>query len=144
MPPYRLGKAAVKFTLIPSPGNSIGGFWRRLGPRSKDYLREGMRDHLRDRGATLDLLVQFQTDANKMPIEDPTIYWSSPFHKVATLVIPPQSFESPEQMSFCENLSFTPWHSLVDHQPLGGINRTRRVVYEQLSRMRNRLNGVEH
>ncbi|PSN12927.1 catalase [filamentous cyanobacterium CCT1] len=144
MTPYRLGAEAVKLTLIPAPENRRGSFWRRLGPRSKDYLREGMRDHLGDRGAAFDLWVQFQTDADKMPIEDPTIRWTSPFHKVATLTIPPQTFESPEQVEFCENLSFTPWHSLVAHQPLGGINRTRKIVYEQISRIRNQLNGAEH
>lgn len=144
MTPYRLGDEAVKLTLIPSPNNRRGSFWRRLGPRSKDYLREGMSDYLGDRSAAFDLLVQFQTDAERMPIEDPTIRWTSPFHRVATLTIPPQTFESPEQREFCENLSFTPWHSLEAHRPLGGINRTRKIVYEQLARIRNRLNAVEH
>lgn len=144
MTPYRLGDAAVKLTLMPAPNNRRGGFWRRLGPRPKNYLREGMRDHLRDRGATFDLFVQFQTDADKMPIEDPTIRWTSPCHRVATLTILPQTFGSLEQAEFCENLSFTPWHSLVEHRPLGGINRTRKIVYEQISRIRNQLNSVEH
>ena len=144
MTPYRFGSAAVKLMAIPAPTNRTGHFWSRLGPRSKDYLREVMRDHLRDQDASFDLFVQFQADADKMPIEDPTIRWNSPFHKVATLTIPPQSFESPEQTRFCENLSFTPWHSLLEHRPLGGINRTRKIVYEQISRIRNKLNGVEH
>lgn len=144
MTPYRFGSAAVKLTAIPSPTNLTVPFWRRLVPRSKDYLREVMREHLRDHDASFDLFIQFQADADKMPIEDPTIRWNSPFHKVATLTIPPQRFESPEQTKFCENLSFTPWHSLLEHRPLGGINRTRKVVYEQISRIRNKLNGVEH
>ena len=144
MTPYRFGTTAVKLMATPATTNRIGGFWNRLGPRSKDYLRESMRGYLRDRDASFDLFVQFQADADKMPIEDPTILWNSPFHKVATLTVPAQSFESPEQTSFCENLSFTPWHSLLEHRPLGGINRTRKLVYEQISRIRNKLNGVEH
>ncbi len=144
MTPYRLGSAAVKLTAIPSKSNQIGRFWHGLGPRFKDYLSENMKDYLSHRSASFDLLVQLQTDGETTPIEDSTIPWNSPFHKVATLTIPPQRFDSVEQTEFCENLSFTPWHSLPEHQPLGCINRTRRVVYESISRLRNQLNGVEH
>jgi len=79
-----------------------------------------------------------------MPIEDPTIDWKSPYQKIATLKIPAQTFEYPEQVKFCENLSYTPWHSLPEHRPLGGINRPRKQVYELISRLRNRLNNVPH
>ena len=47
-----------------------------------------------------------------------------------------------EQMQFGENLSFTPWHSVADLRPLGGINRTRRKVYAAISARRHELNGV--
>ena len=146
MTPYRFGSGseAVKLTAIPASSNRRGRFWNRLEPRSPDYLRELMRDHLRTRDASFDLCIQFQTNAHTMPIEDPTIRWHSPFYKIATLTIPAQSFESSEQTSFCENLSFTPWHSLPEHRPLGGINRTRKIVYEQISRIRNKLNKVKH
>lgn len=144
MTPYRLGSAVVKLTAIPSVTNQRGRFWHRLGPRSKNYLHEGMKYYLNERAASFDLCVQLQTDADTMPIEDSTIPWNSPFYKVATLTIPPQRFDSVEQTRFCENLSFTPWHSLPEHRPLGCINRTRKIVYEQISRLRNQLNGVEH
>jgi hypothetical protein len=90
-------------------------------------------------------LVQLQTDPVRMPIEDPTIDWDeslSPYRKVATLKIPPQTFDSPEQMEFCENLSYTPWHSIPEHKPLGGINRVRKVVYESMANLRHDLNDV--
>ena len=144
MTPYRLGSAAVKLTAIPSKSNQIGRFWHRLAPRMKDYLSEDMKDYLHERVASFELWVQLQTDADAMPIEDSTIPWNSPFYKVATLTIPSQHFESPQQTRFCENLSFTPWHSLPEHRPLGCINRTRKVVYERIARLRNQLNGVEH
>ena len=41
----------------------------------------------------------------------------------------PQMPHTPEALEHCEKLAFTPWHSLADHQPLGGINRLRRKVY---------------
>jgi hypothetical protein len=40
------------------------------------------------------------------------------------------------------NLSFTPWHALPEHEPLGGINRVRRAVHESLSDFRHALNLV--
>ena len=75
-----------------------------------------------------------------MPVEDASIEWSehsAPFRKVATIVIPPQTFDTPARMTFCENLSYTPWHSLPEHRPIGGINRARKVVYEAISKMRH-------
>ena len=39
-----------------------------------------------------------------------------------------------------ENLSFTPWHSLPEHRPIGGINRVRKAVYLAVSTLRHRLN----
>jgi hypothetical protein len=39
-----------------------------------------------------------------------------------------------------ENLSFTPWHALPEHRPLGGINRARKVIYDLISTFRHREN----
>lgn len=87
-------------------------------------------------------MVQFQTDADKMPIEDSRVEWKAFFFKVATIKILPPSFDSSEQMEFCENLSYTPWHSLPKHQPLGAINRCRKPIYNTISQLRHQLNAV--
>lgn len=144
MVPYRLGEKAVKYVAIPHRQNWEGGFWRRLGYRSKDYLREALGDHLQRHPAGFDFYVQVQTDATKMPVEDPSIRWHGPLYRVATLAIPAQRFDSPEQAQFCENLSYTPWHVLPEHRPLGGINRTRRMVYEAIANIRHQLNQVSY
>jgi hypothetical protein len=62
---------------------------------------------------------------------------------VAQITIQVQEFASPEQPKFCDNLSFTPWHTIPEHRPLGGINRVRKTVYDTVSRVRHELNGVE-
>jgi hypothetical protein len=49
---------------------------------------------------------------------------------------------SPEQDLFCENLSFSPWHGLPEHRPLGLVNRVRKVAYSQISELRHELNRV--
>jgi hypothetical protein len=90
-------------------------------------------------------MVQLRTRPDAMPIEDPTIIWdetAAPFVPVASITIPPQKFDTPEQEAFCENLSFTPWHCIDAHRPLGGLNRVRRVVYEHISRLRHELNNA--
>ncbi len=139
--PYRLCGRAVRYslrpdlTLVPPPPPS----------RSKDKLREALSSHLASREARFDFLVQVQTDPDTMPVEDPSVGWdeaASPYRKVATIRIPSQVFDTPEQRACCENLSFTPWHSLPEHRPLGAINRARRVVYEALSAGRHELNRV--
>jgi Dyp-type peroxidase family len=139
--PYRLGPGAMKFTAKPRavvPDH-------RPGSRGPDYLRAAMAEQLANGDVYFDFLVQLQTDPETMPIEDPTIVWDerlSPFQRVASIRIPSQVFDSPDWMAFAENLSFTPWHALTDHRPLGGINRTRRTVYETISRLRREMNGV--
>jgi len=80
-----------------------------------------------------------------MPIEDAGVTWSeeaSPFRKVATIRIPAQIFDTEEQMKMAENFSFTPWHSLPEHRPLGSINRARRLVYETISKYRHETNNA--
>ena len=78
-----------------------------------------------------------------MPIEDPTVPWTSAFQKVATLTIVKQSFTSEAQMDFGENLSFNSWHCLPAHQPLGSFNRARKVVYETMTKYRHKHNNIK-
>ncbi len=136
--PYKLGDRAIKFTVIPSYTNHTPPV-----TQTPDYLRQAMIEHLNHQDASFDFLIQLQTNPKTMPIEDPRIEWRSPFQKVATIKIPRQQFDSPQQMEFCEHLSFTPWHSLPEHQPLGGVNRARKQVYEALSELRHSLNDVD-
>ena len=80
-----------------------------------------------------------------MPIEDPGVEWSeslSPFRRLATLRILAQDFDTPARMALAENLSFTPWHALAEHRPLGGINRARKLAYREISTFRHASNGV--
>lgn len=140
MVPYQFGALAAKYSVKPTTTTPVS-----VDRTSKHYLHEAMVEHLAQQPASFDFLVQLQTDPVKMSIEDPTIAWDealSPYRKVATLTISPQSFDSVEQMQFCENLTYTPWHTLPEHRPIGGINRVRRAVYESLAKLRHTLNEV--
>lgn len=138
--PFRLGPHVVKYKVRPQAPIPSG----RFGPGA-DYLRHNMAATLRRRGVAFDFMVQRQTNLLTMPVEDAVVLWDeaeSPFVKVATITIPLQIFDSPEQMHAAEHLSFTPWRCLPEHEPLGGINRVRRVVYREISTFRHRANGV--
>ena len=140
--PSKLGSGAMKFSARPN----LAGAPPAPKSQFKDKLRLAMSSQLHQREAVFDFLVQLQTDPVTMPVEDPTVPWdesAAPFTKVATIRIPIQSFESKEQMEFGENLSFTPWHSVADLRPLGGINRTRKKVYAAISECRHELNAVK-
>lgn len=137
----KLGPTAMKFTAKPN----LDGMPVEAETDSKDKLRLAMSASLRKQGAYFDFLVQPQTDPVRMPVEDPTIAWdeslSTPI-KVATILIPMQAFESDEQMKACENSFFSPWNTLAAHRPLGGVNRSRKKLYEILSRRRHEMNGI--
>lgn len=136
MAPSRLGSQQVKYSAKPCAGSSTYAAYD--GP---DRLADNLRGQLATGGACFDFMVQPRTDPSSMPIEDPTIEWSarkSPFIPVARIEIPAQV---PEQGQSCDVRSFTPWHSLAEHRPLGGIQRVRKEVYLEISKLRHELNG---
>lgn len=140
MSPYCFGDGACKFSA--RPAGALSSFTATDSP---DFLHVNLARHLAEAGASFDFMVQLRAQPSAMPIEDPTIIWNedaAPFVPVARITIPRQSFDSPEQHAFCENLSFTPWHCVDAHRPLGGINRLRRAVYETISRVRHDLNDA--
>lgn len=113
--------------------------------KNANFLREEMKGELSRDAACFDLMVQKQIEGRNMPIEDPTVEWKesqSRFVPVARVTIPKQNFDTPEQNTFCENLSFSPWHARPEHRPLGGLNRVRRAVYLEDSRYRRAMNGA--
>jgi hypothetical protein len=138
--PYKLGDGAVKYLALPSPDNPVIPL-----DDSPDCLRGAMHEQLTFRkiAAQFDFCIVPQTDAKTMPVEDPTVEWTSAPVRLATLSIYPQKFDSPEQMTFVENLQWSPWNSLPEHSPLGGINRARRGVYQDSQDLRHRTNQVQ-
>jgi hypothetical protein len=159
--PYRLGarnnpsRQAVKYSVTACDPvqveNLVSG-----DPKDRDFMREALKQSLQDQGACFAFKVQMG-DKNRQdlyPVEDPSILWPetktllsgphfSPYQTVAILRIPKQNFDTSERDEFCEHLSFTPWHSLPEHKPLGRTNRMRLKVYENISRYRHRANGVK-
>jgi catalase len=107
-----------------------------------DFLRDEMKASLASGEGCFELAVQPQVQGKYMPIEDPSVNWSerdSAFVKVATITIEKQAFDTAAQNDFCEALTFSPWHSLPAHRPLGGLNRIRKAVYQEDARYRRAM-----
>ena len=78
-------------------------------------------------------MIQFQTDPDRMPIEDASLEWTqqdSPYVPVARIRIPPQSFDDPLRAARCEQ-GFNPG-TACRSIGLGGMNRARRAIYDAM------------
>jgi len=137
--PYLLGHGrAMQYSF--RPRTEVRSEIPDLPGRPPDhYLRDNMAATLSRQDVLFDLLIQVQTDAHAMPIENAAVRWPqklSPYIHAATIRIPKQRFDSPAQLRFAASLSFTPWHCVPEHRPLGNQNRARRRMYWELSRLR--------
>ena len=132
--PSRLGTPdqAVKYSVVPVTRPAV------IYPDKShpDFLRNTLQQELNTHDFRFDFRIQFQEDAVTMPIENPCVEWRSPWHKVAELVIPKQIFNTAERNEAGEHASYSPWHSLPAHQPLGGISRARKEAYSAIAAYR--------
>lgn len=136
--PYKLGSHVIKFSLKPHQEDQIPA----VKPDSENYLREAVVKYLTQEAqeAKFDFLVQLFVDHQKTPIEDATQEWKeedAPFIKLATIRIPSQKFDFEERKRLDEGLSFTPWHTLAEHEPIGSINLARKKIYSETVKFRH-------
>lgn len=143
--PYQLGigpdRQVIKFSVAPASA-TVDPMPDNPGP---NYLREALRGTLQKSSVAMMFLVQPKT-SDSMSVEDSMTEWNlvdAPFYEVATIHIAQQDFDTPEQNALGENLSFTPWHALPEHRPLGSLNRIRKIVYERISVLRHAMNSAE-
>jgi len=125
---YHLGAhQAVKIATRPCDLHLV----REPNRSSDDYLREDLVVAAKD-GICMQMYVQFQVDPTRTPIENASRIWEetdAPIVPVARVVMPPQTIASASTPA-CDQLSFTPWHAIPAHKPMGNINRARRFVYD--------------
>ncbi|AUX44658.1 hypothetical protein SOCE26_061240 [Sorangium cellulosum] len=139
--PYAFGERYVKYAVRPVAG--LSGSPQGPGTGRGD---ETLRRRLLDEGACFDFFLQFQADPAAMPLERATVRWEerlSPLIKVATIELPAgQDIYDPGLLAAIEELSFTSWHALPEHAPVGSLNRARRAVYKASADYRRRRNHV--
>jgi catalase len=135
-------KHVVKYKLV---AGENGGPSISVDKTYQDYLGNDLAYRLLHHELRFTFCVQLQTDPKSMPVDQGTVEWSeakSPPIPVATLVLPRQDINATGQTAYAENLSFSPWHSLPEHEPVGSIQQARKVVYRMSSEVRHWANGM--
>ncbi len=122
--PIKWGPFAVKFAFVPL--QEKGPNHHRLDP---DFLRADLVERLKAGELRFDFTAQFFENESGTPIEDTSEEWQSDPVRCGELVIPkcdPDSVEGQALTALVEKLSFSPWHALSAHEPLGSIMRARK------------------
>ena len=143
---FRYGDYVAKFALFPVSAGLTALTGTTIDASGKpDAIREAVREDMIEQGGTWELRVQFATDLDAMPIEDASKEWDqkeSPFLTVATLTVEPQlAWEHGVTDHTDDALSYSVWHGIAAHRPLGAINRVRRDTYKFSAEYRGRFNG---
>ena len=138
---YQFGEYAVRFLLRPSAGSKSSSTREQLssvlrslaqgGAQKDHYLREKLREGLKEGEICFDFCVQLFVDEKRTPIEDAYIEWresDSPPIPIATLVLPQQALDLQLQEQM-EHIAFNPWNT-EEFTPLGLINLARKKVYD--------------
>lgn len=144
--PFRYGEYVAKFQVVPVSPDLIALSDTIIDASGRpNAIREDMQQSMAGVHGVWEFRVQLQRDPETMPIEDASVEWpqeESPYITVATLTAQPQDSWAPEAVAKVdENLRFSVWTGLAAHQPLGGVNRVRKPVYEQSAGFRKRFNG---
>jgi hypothetical protein len=134
--PIKFGPYAVKFSI-----KAVGTTAKTIDRPEKpdDFLREELAGRLRREDLVMDFKVQFYVDDASTPIEDTSVLWQTEPVAVARLRIPRVDLDDEPSRKLSRKvdaLSFSPWHAVEDHRPLGNIMRARRVAYEASSALR--------
>lgn len=143
--PYALGPRVVKYCVRPidpaeQPALTLTP--EQIAARQPNYLREAMAAHLATRPATFAFCIQLPPDLAAAQVDDATRLWNTELVQVATITVPAQDFRTPAQDALAETISFSPWHCLHAHRPLGSVNLARRTVYRDASALRHANRGV--
>ena len=104
-------------------------------------LRHAMLEHFATQGGIWEVQAQLCTNLDTMPIEKADSLWpvdESPYVTVARITVKPQAAWTEEKsLAIDDGMSFSPWHSLEAHRPLGSVMRVRKAAYEASRRFRS-------
>ncbi|WAJ27448.1 catalase family protein [Antarcticirhabdus aurantiaca] len=147
--PFRYGDYIAKFSIAPvAPAmKALTGEEIDVAGR-ENAIREEVQKEMRTLDAQWEFRVQLCRDLGRQPVEDPTVEWDeaeAPFQRVATIRARPQDSWDPARVEKVnEEMRFSIWTGIADHQPLGNINRARREPYRHSADFRARFNGCPY
>lgn len=143
---YRHGDYVAKYGVFP-----LGEAQKRI---ENDHIKDSdpiniisqqTREFHMNHKVTYSFCAQLLQDLKEQPVEDIGVEWDEkkyPFEQIATIEFEPQDSWLPEFRTWWDDrITVNSWHGLKEHQPLGGTNRMRRVVYAESRKLRLRVNG---
>jgi hypothetical protein len=144
--PLRFGDYFGKMQLAPVSDSLIALRGKHVDhPHSWNSVKDSIVAFFQKGTAVWELRVQLCTDLAKMPVEDASVEWDerlSPFLTVARITAQPQNaYSDARRVWVDEHLSFSPWHGLASHRPLGSIMRARFKSYQASSLFRHTAEG---
>lgn len=157
--PIRYGSYVAKIGFAPGSEN-LKALTGKHVDLSADYnaLEELIKHFFRHETGVWDVKAQLalaeepglEEKDKSFPIEKADTPWpeeeekgkpGSPWVTVARITVLPQdTYSDARQLFVDEELSFTPWHALAAHQPLGNIMRSRLKAYEEARKYRAQRN----
>ena len=144
--PFRYGDHVAKFSVAPvAPAlTALTGTEIDASGRP-NAIRETVQSEMRGIEGVWEFRVQLCRDAERQPVEDPTVEWDeaeAPFQRVGLITVRPQdSWEPGRVRAVDEAMRFSVWTGLAAHRPLGNINRARNAPYKHSAEFRERFNG---
>ena len=143
--PLRFGDHIAKISVAPASHELLELKDVALNPHARDMIRDAVSRFFQHNSAVWEVRAQLCMDLATMPVEDSSKVWSeeaSPFVTVGHLTVNPQDAWSQEKVREIDDcMSFSPWHGLRAHQPLGSIMRVRRKAYLASAEFRQSHNG---
>lgn len=145
--PLRFGDYMAKLSIAPVSPSLAALTDAKLNVNGKpDGLRDAIVAFFASQDGQWELRAQLCSDLEDMPIEDASVVWpeeKSAYRTVARISAPTQTAWSEERSRVIDDLlSFSPWHALAAHQPLGSVMRARKAAYQTMAEFRARQNGV--
>ena len=109
-------------------------------------IRDAVVDFFHAHAGEWELRVQLCTDLENMPIEDSSKPWpegKSPYVPVARMKVERQEgWSETRSTAIDDGFSFSPWHGIAAHRPLGSIMRVRKAAYDMSARFRSERNAT--
>ena len=144
--PFRHGEHVGKYSVAPVSAELAGLKDAPVDLAGKpNGLRAALIDFFRTNSGKWEVRVQLRTNADTMPVEDASVLWpetESPYIAIAEITVPVQPAWNEERARQVDDgLSFSPWHGVLAHQPLGSVNRARASAYPLSAGFRAAHNG---
>lgn len=128
---YKIGNFACKYALLPVDSPALP---RLPNFFDRHFLRHNAESTLRRQAVRFKFCVQLRQEGES--IEDPSQPWTAgAFIPLAELTLQSGQVALPACQD--EALSFNVWRVLAEHEPLGWVGRTRKIIYAAGAKWRN-------